>query len=133
MQETEEEIVIAADRLKNIFATGPDVISEAVRGLCTNDPEPAETMFRSGDGVTNKPSGRGVPSWSDGFGKLTARSRSSQVVSEDNLQPNPIYRTSSFVDNSASCLPEELEEHLRTCRCTCNHMGYGNYQVRKIR
>ena len=26
-------------------------------------------------------------------------------------------------------VPDELHSHLQTCRCTCNHLGYGNYQV----
>ena len=27
-------------------------------------------------------------------------------------------------------LPVDMEEHLQNCRCHCDHMGYGNYQVR---
>ena len=30
---------------------------------------------------------------------------------------------------SLSHLPPELEKHLRDCRCPCDHLGYGNFQV----
>lgn len=30
---------------------------------------------------------------------------------------------------SVGTLPPELESHLRECRCPCDHLGYGNYQV----
>ena len=26
-------------------------------------------------------------------------------------------------------IPPDLEEHLQSCRCPCDHLGYGNYQV----
>ncbi|XP_063847867.1 uncharacterized protein LOC135092973 [Scylla paramamosain] len=30
---------------------------------------------------------------------------------------------------SVGTLPPELESHLRECRCPCDHLGYGNYQL----
>lgn len=30
---------------------------------------------------------------------------------------------------SVGTLPPELESHLKECRCPCDHLGYGNYQV----
>lgn len=30
---------------------------------------------------------------------------------------------------SLRTLPPDLERHLRECRCPCDHLGYGNYQV----
>lgn len=39
--------------------------------------------------------------------------------------------SSEAVDNEP--VPQELHNHLQTCRCTCNHLGYGNYQVCSLR
>ncbi|KAG7178089.1 hypothetical protein Hamer_G003854 [Homarus americanus] len=68
--------------------------------------------------------GRGVPSWSDGRGRGSGSTHSVAGgwcggVLETGLGP---------LEPLLPPLPPELEEHLRTCRCTCNHMGYGNYQ-----
>ncbi|XP_045116827.1 dipeptidase 1-like [Portunus trituberculatus] len=68
--------------------------------------------------------GRAVPSWGDG----RRGAGSSQSVSvtwcsgtaETGLGP---------LDPLLPPLPPDLEEHLRTCRCTCNHMGYGNFEA----
>ena len=67
--------------------------------------------------------GRGVPSWSDGRGRGAGSSQSVSVTwcsgtAETGLGP---------LDPLLPPLPPDLEEHLRTCRCTCNHMGYGNF------
>lgn len=70
--------------------------------------------------------GRGVPGWSDGRGRGGGGSAHSlsggscSGLAEGALGP---------LEPLLPPLPPELEEHLRTCRCTCNHMGYGNYQV----
>ncbi|XP_045596120.1 uncharacterized protein [Procambarus clarkii] len=68
--------------------------------------------------------GRGVPSWSDGRARGSGSTHSVAGgwcggVLETGLGP---------LEPLLPPLPPELEEHLRTCRCTCNHMGYGNYQ-----
>lgn len=39
---------------------------------------------------------------------------------------------SSAASRQDSAALQELQNHLQTCRCTCNHLGYGNYQVRFI-
>lgn len=31
---------------------------------------------------------------------------------------------------SLGSLPPDLQSHLQNCRCQCDHLGYGNYQVR---
>ncbi|XP_064088346.1 uncharacterized protein LOC135202816 [Macrobrachium nipponense] len=79
--------------------------------------------------------GRGVPQWSDGRGRggvggggggggggstHSVGGSSCGGVVEGGLGP---------LEPLLPPLPPELEEHLRTCRCTCNHMGYGNYQL----
>ncbi|XP_053635003.2 uncharacterized protein [Cherax quadricarinatus] len=68
--------------------------------------------------------GRGVPSWSDGRGRGSGSTHSVAGgwcggVLETGLGP---------LEPLLPPPPPELQEHLRTCRCTCNHMGYGNYQ-----
>ncbi|KAG7165281.1 hypothetical protein Hamer_G028091 [Homarus americanus] len=68
--------------------------------------------------------GRGVPSWSDGRGRGSGTTPNVAggwcgEAAETGLGP---------LDPLLPPLPPELEEHLRTCRCSCDHMGYGNYQ-----
>ena len=87
--------------------------------------------------------GRGVPSWSDGRAAYTHIGTtfvptlgSTHSVIADTGGGRSIVSHAASLDNYLNTLeplipsiPAELEEHLRTCRCTCNHMGYGNYQV----
>ncbi|KAK7084199.1 hypothetical protein SK128_010590, partial [Halocaridina rubra] len=72
--------------------------------------------------------GRGVPQWGDGRGYSGGSSYSIRGGScggsvETGLGP---------LEPLLPSLPPELEEHLRTCRCTCNHMGYGNYRAGQV-
>ncbi|XP_063882130.1 dipeptidase 1-like isoform X1 [Scylla paramamosain] len=70
--------------------------------------------------------GRAVTPWSDGRGRGAGSSQSVSVTlcsgtAETGLGP---------LDPLLPSLPPDLEEHLRTCRCTCNHMGFGNVRTR---
>ncbi|XP_076058203.1 dipeptidase 1-like isoform X2 [Oratosquilla oratoria] len=75
--------------------------------------------------------GRGVPGWTKGRLELQA----GLVASSHNLEAS----AAALASTAEQCLgqsepllpsiPPELEDHLRVCRCTCNHMGYGNYQT----
>ena len=85
--------------------------------------------------------GRGIPSWSDGRAAYTPLGTSSHqsATSEGGILGSVGVPHAASLDHCLNNLeplipsiPAELEEHLRTCRCTCNHLGYGNYQVGNI-
>lgn len=76
---------------------------------------------------------KSIHSWADGsrFVMSTEQEFTTELKNRqkwDLISENEPNRTSAFPTTSHH-IPPELEAHLRICRCTCNHLGYGNYQV----
>ena len=72
--------------------------------------------------------GRGVISWNDDRAQSysTVYRAPAATASCGILDTNTAHGP---LDPLLPEIPQELKEHLRTCRCTCDHMGYGNYQI----
>ena len=58
-----------------------------------------------------------------------SRSLQSHHASHCDLREFQEWRHTRGSRESLSHLPPELEKHLRDCRCPCDHLGYGNFQV----
>lgn len=58
------------------------------------------------------------------------RSLRSHHASHCDLREFQEWREMRGSRESVGTLPPELETHLKDCRCPCDHLGYGNYQVR---
>ena len=60
----------------------------------------------------------------------TADNRSVQShVSHCDIRDFEEYRGLRGSRESLGSLPPDLQRHLQNCRCQCDHLGYGNYQV----
>ncbi|CAL4126405.1 unnamed protein product, partial [Meganyctiphanes norvegica] len=69
--------------------------------------------------------GRGVISWNDGRAQAYSNVYRAPAASCGSLDTG-LGPLDPLLPHQ---IPQELEEHLRTCRCTCDHMGYGNYEI----
>lgn len=58
-----------------------------------------------------------------------SRSLRSHHASHCDLREFQEWREMRGSRESVGTLPPELESHLKECRCPCDHLGYGNYQV----